>query len=326
MKLFNYLILSSCITLSLNSHSKTYDILVEGADENNVLVHKTLTVERSKGEYIFEGDIIVTEHIETLNTPTPYSVIISGSQYRWDLGVIPYTISTNYSTSQINSILQAMSDIEDVSGVIFVERSNQADYISIYKGSGCSSQVGKRGGSQNVSLADGCFSGGTPTHELLHAAGFWHEQSREDRDSYITINWENIISGKEHNFEQHISDGEDVGPYDYNSIMHYHSTAFSSNGQATISRNDGMSSLGGSVMTSTDISTLREMYGYLQEVDLNVNYHYCYGENSLNWASYNDDADYYEIQINSGYAFSNFATTTNKAYQVSVNQNTEFRV
>ncbi|WP_282111333.1 hypothetical protein [Shewanella algicola] len=79
-------------------------------------------------------------------------------------------------------------------------------------------------------------------------------------------------------------------------------------------------------MTSTDISTLREMYGYLQEVDLNVNYHYCYGENSLNWASYNDDADYYEIQINSGYAFSNFATTTNKAYQVSVNQNTEFRV
>jgi choriolysin H len=54
-------------------------------------------------------------------------------------------------------------------------------------------------GAQDLSLDDGCVSRDYPgivMHELMHAAGFFHEHTRPDRDTYVRIDFDNIIEGK----------------------------------------------------------------------------------------------------------------------------------
>ena len=41
---------------------------------------------------------------------------------------------------------------------------------------------------------------GVILHEMMHAMGFYHEQSRRDRNEYVRINYENIKKGRESTF------------------------------------------------------------------------------------------------------------------------------
>lgn len=58
-------------------------------------------------------------------------------------------------------------------------------------------------------------------HEIGHAVGLWHEHQRDDRDLRVTVWIDNVITDKWHNFAKKGEGGIDVGPYDYDSIMHY---------------------------------------------------------------------------------------------------------
>ena len=81
--------------------------------------------------------------------------------------------------------------------------------------------VGRTGRQQDLSLGNGCVYTGTIIHEFLHAIGFYHEQSRPDRDSFIRINWGNIQSGREHNFNKQTNINSLGVKYDAKSVMHY---------------------------------------------------------------------------------------------------------
>lgn len=50
--------------------------------------------------------------------------------------------------------------------------------------------------------------------------GFWHEQSRSDRDSYVSILTHNIRPAALGNFDLEVDNSYGV-PYDYKSDMHY---------------------------------------------------------------------------------------------------------
>ncbi|KAG9261055.1 high choriolytic enzyme 1-like, partial [Astyanax mexicanus] len=121
----------------------------------------------------------------------------------------------------------AMATFHSKTCIRFVDRSTEIDYLSI-------ENRGRTGGKQVVSLSTrGCVYHGIVQHELNHALGFYHEHTRSDRDSYVTINWQNIDPTMQYNFNKENTNNLNT-PYDYSSVMHYGKTAFTINGLNTI--------------------------------------------------------------------------------------------
>ncbi|XP_063870239.1 zinc metalloproteinase nas-4-like isoform X1 [Scylla paramamosain] len=182
---------------------------------------------------LFQGDIILPNRDEYYSLIHPADApqarnAIKTMTKRWPNGVIPYVISSSYNKKERAVIAVAMNTYHQNTCVRFVPRTVEKDYIHIHKGDGCSSVVGRVGGAQALSLGPGCLYVGIVMHECMHAAGFWHEQSRADRDSYITINTANVQAGMEYNFQKYSWDKiQSLGvEYDLGSVMHYGPYAF----------------------------------------------------------------------------------------------------
>lgn len=99
-------------------------------------------------------------------------------------------------SAQLNLIHEAMKDYQKYTCIRLKPRTNENDYVVITSdNTGCHSYIGRIGGRQVLNLQiPGCVTKkGTAIHEIMHATGFWHEHTRPDRDSYVTINTKNII-------------------------------------------------------------------------------------------------------------------------------------
>ncbi|KAM7126636.1 meprin A subunit beta isoform 1-T1 [Molossus nigricans] len=177
---------------------------------------------------LFEGDIKLDE-VQDRNS-------IIGENYRWP-HTIPYVLEDSLEMNAKGVILNAFERYRLKTCIDFKPWTGETNYISVFKGSGCWSSVGnRRAGKQELSIGANCDRIATIQHEFLHALGFWHEQSRSDRDDYVNIIWDRIQSGKEHNFntyDDQVSDSLNV-PYDYTSVMHYSKTAFRNGTEPTI--------------------------------------------------------------------------------------------
>ena len=111
----------------------------------------------------------------------------------WTNNIVPYKFNTLIFKEAAKIVRSAMDNWEDNTCLRFVTQQDHANYVEIINHkSGCFSSVGRRNGRQEINLqAPGCVHFGTVIHEIGHAIGFRHEQSRPDRDDYVTIHTEN---------------------------------------------------------------------------------------------------------------------------------------
>ncbi len=195
-------------------------------------------MEDREGLAVVEGDIV----LGTVAEFTSPGLAIKSLQYLrarlWTKGVVPYVLPPDFPNR--STVLAAMEDFHRTTPIKFVARSTEPDYLVFTltdnPAIGGQSYYGRQGGPQPLWLNRNTtrWNKGVAIHELCHALTVAHEQSRADRDRFVRIERQNIMPGYAANFDPLLSDGRDVGDYDYASIMHYPRNAFGLRGRTTI--------------------------------------------------------------------------------------------
>ncbi|XP_060597388.1 uncharacterized protein LOC132751247 [Ruditapes philippinarum] len=216
---------------------------------------------------LMELDMIVDKSVKTPSSSQSFRANINKHKTRrWPLE-IHYNIGDKISEVQKNAILKAILVWQRYSCLSFSEDKQAYDRIEfeLAKDNMCTSYVGRKQGSQTISLGETCFETEIIVHEIGHALGFYHEHNRWDRDDYIKIHYENIEPGKKQNFQKRKNTVFDTN-YDYMSIMHYGQYFFSKNKSANLitieTTNDTFQSKIGQAKHPSfqDYKTLNAMY------------------------------------------------------------------
>ena len=147
----------------------------------------------------------------------------------WPSPEIPFKIEEGV---EIKPIMDAIAHFETSTPIRFVplQPGDENGIVFIPGEEHCASQLGMVGGIQPILLSKNCgFE--QVVHEIMHALGFVHEHSREERDKFINVNWDNIDEDfrsqfniiPDHMVHNYIGS---VFSFDYESIMLYPETAF----------------------------------------------------------------------------------------------------
>lgn len=210
------------------------NVPIENTSKDGVTFHKLTIngnetiIKESNGNYYFSDDEMLSarqfnilKKLATTGLSTvERSAIVSDFTKKWPGGIWYYKIQS----TRTPEILTAMSWISANSNIVFVERTTQTDYVTIYDTndqSSWSNKVGMENGTKEIHIST-IQGTGTIAHEIMHSLGFFHEQARPDRDNYIRIF--NLPNNQDIRAQFNIKpEAQTVGSFDFNSIMAYQS-------------------------------------------------------------------------------------------------------
>ena len=242
-----------------------------GVDSKFLLNNDTIICKKINGEYIFQGDIILTE--KQLGIAPIKGASTSDLTKLWTDGIVYYKINNlfNDKTRIIDAVNQyqnstplTFQNIDNLSGsditnyIEFVSTKNKTD-----------SYLGMIGGRQTINIGD-TRNSGTIIHEIGHAVGLIHEHSRTDRDNFIKLNWSNILLNFPLNINdfRKLSSSKCLDNLDFNSVMIYSSVILTNLGKEVlvITKLDGSKyEAQRSYLSKGDIKIIEELYGSISK-------------------------------------------------------------
>lgn len=208
-------------------------------------------INRSKRDLLFQGDIHLSfEHLsnivrEQLDHPRRKRTAFRNEQYPQTIWkpYVPFELHSSLSAKSRSSLVAAMTFWEKNTCVTFKKRTDEEVYLLMSGAEeGCWSTVGRDEAqkAQILNIGTGCEMFGITSHELAHALGLFHEQSRYDRNNYVQIVKSRIEQKNFYDFAVvGIKNMDTYGQkYDIGSVMHYRPTEFSIDGGNTIIAKD----------------------------------------------------------------------------------------
>lgn len=250
----------------------------------------------ASGNAVYQGDIVLGPAFELLDLQARgdislqslaegdsglFGLVTRDASLLWPGGRIPYRIDTSVPKNWVPRIRQAIRHWESKTEIRFDEiiGSPQSSHVVFFddpNSNSCQTVLGRpRSGPRMVQLADWC-QWGNIAHEIGHVLGMHHENARPDRANFIKVEFAPTASTLiKAQFDANPRHFQEVGPYCYDSILHYGRTDANRTFVITPSPEPGAPWVGNPTkigqrggLATCDIATINALYGFDQAVPL----------------------------------------------------------
>uniref|UniRef100_A0A0N5A6R5 Metalloendopeptidase n=1 Tax=Parastrongyloides trichosuri TaxID=131310 RepID=A0A0N5A6R5_PARTI len=152
---------------------------------------------------------------------------------------LTYDIEQGIQATLSANIRQAVQTIQQETCLTFSEQTagTPVDLSFVNSPTGlCDTAIGldAPGTTRGIHLASGCTTVPEIMREIAHALGLYNEELRPDRNSYIRILYQNVLTANFSQFTIPASSKANSLNYDYGSLMHSPLNYLTSNGQNTM--------------------------------------------------------------------------------------------